>query len=163
MECERHVLVSPGQEVRVIDDEVVTAIRARADRGVGKKTIARELGVSIDTVRRYVRQHVEVRRQVRPTARRLTEARRDVAQALYAGPAAGNAVVVHRLLGERGLAVSPRTIERRLRPCVSVPAHREPVTSYENQLRGVGFVAINATRRHCPKGQPCTGENYAPS
>jgi transposase len=42
----------------------------------------------------------------------LTEAWRDLTRALYAGPAAGNAVVVQRLLAERGLVVSPRTIER---------------------------------------------------
>lgn len=112
MELERDVLVSPAVEVLVIDGEVVTAIRTLADRGVGKKAIARELGVSINTVRRYVRQPVEVGRQVRPTARRLTDEWRDLARALYAGPAAGNAVVVQRLLDERGLAVSTRTVER---------------------------------------------------
>jgi transposase len=112
MAFERDVLVSPAAEVLVLDGEVVTAIRTLADRGAGKKAIARELGVSINTVRRYVRQPHEVGRQVRPTARRLTEAWRDIARALYAGPAGGNAVVVQRLLGERGLAVSTRTIER---------------------------------------------------
>lgn len=115
MEFERGMLVSPTAEVLVIDGEVVTAIRALADRGVGKKTIARELGVSINTVRRYVRQPVEAGHQVRPTARRLTDAWRELARALYAGPANGNAVVVQRLLDERGLAVSTRTIERATR------------------------------------------------
>jgi transposase len=91
---------------------VVRAIRALAGRGVGKKTIAREIGISINTVRRYVRHPIEAERQIRPTARRLTDAWRDLARALYAGPAAGNAVVVQRLLGERGLEVSTRTIER---------------------------------------------------
>ena len=112
MEFERDVLVSPTEEVLVLDGEMVTAIRTLADRGVGKKAIARELAVSINTVRRYVRRPLEAGRQVRPTARRLTDAWRDLARALYAGPAAGNAVVVQRLLGERGLAVSTRTIER---------------------------------------------------
>ena len=112
MEFERDVLVSPTEEVLVLDGEVVTAIRTLANRGVGKKAIARELGVSINTVRRYVRQPLEAGRQVRLTARRLTDAWRDLARALYAGPAGGNAVVVQRLLGERGLAVSTRTIER---------------------------------------------------
>ena len=112
MAYERDMLVSPAAEVPVIDGDVVTAIRTLAGRGVGKKTIAREVGVSINTVRRYVRQPIEAGRQVRPTARRLTDAWRDLARALYAGPAAGNAVVVQRLLGERGLFVSTRTIER---------------------------------------------------
>ena len=55
MEFERALLVSPPAEVPVIDGDMVTAIRTLAHRGVGKKTIARELGVSINTVRRYVR------------------------------------------------------------------------------------------------------------
>jgi transposase len=112
MEFERGVLVSPAEEVPVLDGEMVTAIRTLADRGVGKKAMARALGVSINTVRRYVRQPLEAGRQVRPAARRLTETWRDLARALYTGPAAGNAVVVQRLLGERGLVVSTRTIER---------------------------------------------------
>ena len=58
MECERDVLVSPTAEVPVIEGEVVTAIRTLAGRGVGKKTIAREVGVAVNTVRRYLRQPV---------------------------------------------------------------------------------------------------------
>jgi transposase len=112
MEFERDMLVSPAAEVPVIDGAMVTAIRALADRGVGKKAIARAVGVSINTVRRYVRQRVEAGHHVRPAARRLTDAWRDEARALYAGPAGGNAVVVQRLLGEGGLAISTRTIER---------------------------------------------------
>jgi transposase len=112
MEREREELISPIAEVSVVDGEVVTAIRTLAGRGVGKKAIARELGVSINTVRRYVRQPMAAGHQVRPRARRLTEAWRDLTRALYTGPAAGNAVVVQRLLAERGLVVSPRTIER---------------------------------------------------
>jgi transposase len=112
MELEGAVLVSPVSEVPVVDGDVVTAIRTLADRGVGKKTIAREVGVSINTVRRYVRQPIEVGHQTRPAARRLTDAWRERARALYVGPAAGNAVVVRRLLGESGLAVSTRTVER---------------------------------------------------
>jgi transposase len=112
MELEREVLVSPAVEVPVIDGEVVTTIRMLADRGVGKKTLARQVGVSINTVRRYVRQPVEVGQQVRPAARHLTAEWRDLARALYVGPAGGNAVVVQRLLHERGLTVSARTIER---------------------------------------------------
>jgi transposase len=115
MEFEREGLVSPTAEVLVVDGEVVTAIRTLASRGVGKRTVARELGGSINTVRRYVRQPVAAGYQVRPRARRLTDAWRDLARALYGGPAAGNAVVVQRWLAERGLAVTTRTIERAVR------------------------------------------------
>jgi transposase len=112
MELERDVLVSPSGEVPVIEGEVVTAIRTLADRGVGKKTIAREVGVALNTVRRYLRQTIEPGRQVRPAGRRLTDERREEARALYVGPAEGNAIVVQRLLAERGLTVSVRTLER---------------------------------------------------
>src|SRR5687767_4168803 len=112
MELERDVLVSPTGEVPVIEGEVVTAIRTLAGRGVGKKAIAREVGVAVNTVRRYLRQPIAAGMQVRPSARRLTDERREESRALYEGPAGGNAVVVQRLLGERGLTISVRTIER---------------------------------------------------
>jgi transposase len=91
---------------------VVTAIRTLAGRGVGKKAIAREVGVAVNTVRRYLRQPITPGQQVRPSARRLTDDRRGEARMLYEGPAAGNAVVVQRLLAERGCDMSVRTIER---------------------------------------------------
>ena len=50
--------------------------------------------------------------QVRPAARRLTDEARTEARTPYEGPAGGNAVVVQRLLKERGTDVSVRTIER---------------------------------------------------
>ena len=112
MELERDVLVSPTQEVPVVEGEVVLAIRALADCGVGSKAIARALGVARNTVRRYLRQSVETEGQARPAARRLTDDRRLEARTLYDGSAGGNAVVVQRLLAAGGLTVSVRTIER---------------------------------------------------
>ena len=50
MEFERDVLVSPTTEVPVIEGETVTAIRTLASRGIGKKAIAREVGVALNTV-----------------------------------------------------------------------------------------------------------------
>ena len=75
MEFERDVLVSPTTEVPVIEGEMVTAIRTLASRGVGKKAIAREVGVAVNTVRRYLRQPITPGHQVRPAARRLTDER----------------------------------------------------------------------------------------
>ena len=112
MACERDELVSPTREVPVIEGQVVTAIRTLARRGVGKKAIAREVGVAVNTVRRYLRQPLASGDQVRPAARRLTDDRRAEARALYEGAAASNAVVVQRLLAERGCQISVRTIER---------------------------------------------------
>src|SRR5688572_9359379 len=112
MELKMDVLVSPTAEVPVIEGELVTEIRTLADRGVGKKAIAREVGVAVNTVRRYLRQPVAVGVQTRPAARRLTDDHRREARELYEGPAAGNAVVVQRLLAARDVVVSVRTVER---------------------------------------------------
>jgi transposase len=99
-------------EVPVIEGEIVTAIRSLAGRGVGKKAIAREIGVAVNTVRRYLREPIAVGVQTRPAARRLTDEHRRTARELYEGPAAGNAVVVQRLLAARDVTVSVRTVER---------------------------------------------------
>ena len=82
MELERDVLVSPTPEVPVIEGEVVTAIRTLAERGVGKKTIAREVGVAVNTVRRYLRQPIAAGVQHRPAARRLSEEGRQEARGI---------------------------------------------------------------------------------
>ena len=112
MELEAGVLVSPAAEVPVIEGEIVTAIRELASRGVGSKTIAREIGVARNTVRRYLRQPVAARVQVRPATRRLADDARTTVREMYTGMAGGNAVVVKRLLAERGVVVSERTIQR---------------------------------------------------
>jgi transposase len=112
MGVEKDVLGSPIQEVPVVEGEVIIAIRALADCGVGSKAIARAVGIARNTVRRYLRQPDDTQSHVRPTARRLTADRRGEARTLYQGPAGGNAVVVQRLLAARGVTVSVRTIER---------------------------------------------------
>jgi len=112
MELEAGVLVSPAPEVPVIDGDIVTAIRDLTDRGVGSKTIAKQLGIARNTVKRYRREPVIAGVQVRPMARKLSDVDRQVARELYAGAAAGNAVVVRRLLAERGVAASERTMQR---------------------------------------------------
>ncbi len=96
----------------MIREASVAAIRALANRGRGIKVIARAVGVARNTVRRYVRQPVEPGVQVRPATRRLTDEWRDEAWALFGGPAGGNAALVHRLLAERGISASIRTIQR---------------------------------------------------
>lgn len=112
MELEADVLVSPTSEVPVVEGEIVTTIRELASRGIGSKTIAREVGVARNTVRRYLRRGIAAGTQVRPTARRLTDDGRTRARELYTDVAAGNAVVVRRLLAERGIVVSERTVQR---------------------------------------------------
>src|SRR5262245_59442480 len=112
MELEGGILVSLQPEVPVIDGDIVTAIRDLASRGVGSKTIAKQLGVARNTVRRYRGTSVPAGGQVRPAARKLSEADRLTARELYTGVAAGNAVVVQRLLAEHGVVVTARTIQR---------------------------------------------------
>lgn len=112
MELERDGLVSPIQEVLVIEGELVTTIRELASRGVGSKMIARTVGVARNTVRRYLRRPIAPGVQVRPAARRLTDDARCEARTLYEGAAGGNAVVVQRLLKERGTTVSGRSSTR---------------------------------------------------
>src|SRR5262245_26027453 len=106
MELEAGVLVSPTPEVPVIDGDIVTAIRELANRGVGSKTIAKQLGIARNTVRRYRRAPLIAGVQVRPAARRLSDADRQAARELYAGAAGGNAGVVRRLLTQRGVGAS---------------------------------------------------------
>ena len=96
----------------MLEGELVATIRELASRGVGSKAIARTVGVARNTVRRYLRRAVPAGVQTRPKAQRLPESARAEARALYDGAAEGNAVVVRRLLGERGVDVSVRTIER---------------------------------------------------
>jgi transposase len=112
MAFEAGVLVSPAPEVPVIEGDIVSAIRDLAYRGVGRKTIARELGVARNTVRRYRRTPVTAGAQVRPKARKLSDEDREKARDLYAGAAAGNAVVVQRLLAQDDVVVTARTIQR---------------------------------------------------
>lgn len=116
MEQEREGLVSPRAEVPVIEGELVTAIRRLAGCGWGAKAIARELDVARNTVRRYVRTSVDVGVQVRPAARRLSEAAVAEARTLLGGTAEGNAVVVQRLLAEQGQRASVRTVQRAVAP-----------------------------------------------
>ena len=50
----------------------------------------------------------------------------------------------------------------RVRSCVN-PEHLEPVSSRENILRGRGISAQNASKTHCHRGHPLTGDNvYVP-
>jgi hypothetical protein len=63
-EFEKDVRVSSTTQVPVIEGEVVNAIRTLAGRGVGKKAITREVGVAINTVRRYLWQPIAVGEQI---------------------------------------------------------------------------------------------------
>lgn len=106
-------------EVPMVDPEIVRQLRALRALGWGKKRIARELGLSRNSVRRYIREGEAADKQTRPEAWTLDAAERETACKLLDGPAAGNAVVVQRLLKQEDIQVPLRTLQRVLAP------HRE--------------------------------------
>lgn len=104
-----------GLEVRMVEPEIVVRIRGLGAMGWGARRIAREVGVARNTVRRYLRVGQTAEVQVRPGARRLSEGEAGEARELLAGQAAGNAVVVRELLGQRGVRASLSTVQRAVR------------------------------------------------
>src|SRR5690242_7037549 len=112
MGSEVAAVAPPMAEVPMVEAEAVREMRELAGRGWGAKSIARELGLARNTVRRYLRGGSAAEVQRHPSQQRLDEGRRADAVALFEGEAEGNAVVVAQLLAERGVDVSVRTVQR---------------------------------------------------
>src|ERR1041384_3405196 len=87
--------------VPMVDPEIVKQLRALHALGWGSKRIAQELGISRNSVRRYVREGAAAETQTRPAARSLDDSQLALAQELLDGPAQGNGAVGRRLLAER--------------------------------------------------------------
>lgn len=104
-----------GREVPMVEPEVIVRIRGLGAVGWGARRISREVGVVRNTVRRYLRGKERAEVQVRPGARRLCDGQRREAEELFAGEAAGNAVVVRELLAKRGVLASMSTVQRVVR------------------------------------------------
>jgi len=102
--------------VPMLDPEIVTTLRALRALGWGIKRIARELGVARNSVRRYLREGAAAETQTRPGAWTLDTEQQTLACTLLDGPAAGNGVVVKRLLAEQDVDVPLRTLQRVLAP-----------------------------------------------
>jgi transposase len=99
------------EDTRMLEPELVDRIRELSGQGLGSKRIARQLGVSRNTVRRYLA-GATVGFQQRPGARRLDDhTLRDV-HALFGTVAEGNAVVIQQELASRGIDVELRTLQR---------------------------------------------------
>lgn len=96
----------------MVEAEAVRQMRDLAARGLGTKRIAAELGLARNTVRRYLRGGPAAEVQERPAARRLDEVARSEAVSIFESAAEGNAVVVARILAERGIDASVRTVQR---------------------------------------------------
>jgi transposase len=106
------VHLRPAQEdTRMLKPEVVDRIRELADRGLGRKRIARLVGVSRNSVRRYLA-GAPVGYQERPAARRLDATALREVQDLYSTVAEGNAVVIQQELAARGAPIKLRTLQR---------------------------------------------------
>lgn len=126
MEMVRPAIIG-AWEVPMVEADVVEQIRVLRALGRGTKAIARELGLARNTVRRYLA-GAAPGKQERPSARRLTPAAVERAQALLRSEAAGNAVVVRDLLAEDGVTVSLRTLQRHLAPIRAAARAREAAT-----------------------------------
>lgn len=112
MEAEEKAMTPSQAEVSMVEPELVRQIRGLAAQGWGAKRIARELEVSRNTVRRYLRGGVEAGVQRRPRARKLDQVTAARAVELFDTTAEGNAVVVADLLAEAGTTASVRTVQR---------------------------------------------------
>jgi transposase len=102
--------------VPMLEPEIVKQIRALTALGWGKKRVAGELGIARNSVRRYLREGEAAKTQTRPGAWTLDAEKRAAARSLLDGPAAGNTVVVKRLLAEQDVEVPLRTLQRVLAP-----------------------------------------------
>lgn len=103
------------REVPMVEPEVIVRIRGLGAVGWGARRISREVGVARNTVRRYLRGGEGAGVQIRLGARCLGDGERREAEELFAGEAAGNAVVVRELLAKRGMRASMSTVQRVVR------------------------------------------------
>ena len=102
----------PTMAAPMLDSEIVRQIRALSALGWGAKRISDAVGASRNAVRRYLRLGAAADAQVRPQARQLDAEQRALAVELLEGEAAGNAVVVQRLLQDCGVEATVRTVQR---------------------------------------------------
>jgi transposase len=107
-----HVHLRSTQEnTRMVKPEIVDRIRELAGQGFGSKRIAREVGASRNSVRRYLA-GATAGFQERPAARLLDAATLREVRELFGTIAEGNTVVIQQELARRGLHVELRTLQR---------------------------------------------------
>jgi transposase len=103
------------EDSRMLESEVVDRIRELSDQGLGSKRIARKLGISRNSVRRYLA-GARVGFQERPAARHLDAATLREVRDLFGTIAEGNTVVIQQELDRRGFQVDLRTLQRAVAP-----------------------------------------------
>src|SRR3974377_177426 len=104
-------LRSTQEDTRMLEPEVVDRIRELSGQGLGSKRIARQLGISRNSVRRYLA-GATVGYQERPAARCLDSTTLREVHDLFGTVAEGNAVVIQQELASRGIHVELRTLQR---------------------------------------------------
>ena len=104
-------LRSTQEDATMLQAEVVDRIRELAGQGLGTKRIARRLGISRNTVRRYLT-GATVGFHERPAARLLDAATLNQVYQLFGTVAEGNTVVIQQELAKGGLRVELRTLQR---------------------------------------------------
>lgn len=105
----------PQEGHPMLAPELADLIRDLSREGQGIKAIARRLGISRNTVRRYLADTAPGH-QERPAARRWGPELRSLAAQLYHDIAQGNAAVVRQELADRGHDVPLRTLQAILAP-----------------------------------------------
>ena len=99
------------EDTKMLQPEVVDRIRELSGQGLGSKRIARELGISRNSVRRYLA-GAAAGFQERPSGRRLDAAALREVQDLFGTLAEGNTVVIQQELSKKGVSVDLRTLQR---------------------------------------------------
>jgi transposase len=108
-------LRDPQEDHRMLPTQVVDRIHELAGQGLGIKRIARRLGVSRNSVRRYLA-GATVGYQERSAARRLDALTLAEVHRLYRTVAEGNTVVVQQELANQRIHVDLRTLQRAVAP-----------------------------------------------
>jgi transposase len=103
------------EDLRMLKPVLVDLIRELAGQGLGCKRIARQLGISRNSVRRYLA-GATVGFQQRPAARCLDAATQAEVQRLFETVAEGNTVVIQQELAAQGIDVELRTLQRAVAP-----------------------------------------------
>jgi transposase len=108
-------LPDPQEDHRMLKPAVVDLIRELSGQGLGSKRIARQLGISRNSVRRYCA-GARVGFQERPASRCLDAATQHEVKRLFETVAEGNTVVVQQELAGRGIDIDLRTLQRAVAP-----------------------------------------------
>ena len=97
-------LRSTQEDTRMLEPDVVDRIRELSGQGLGSKRIARQLGISRNSVRRYLA-GATVGFQERLAARRLDGPTLSEVHQLFGTVAEGNTVVIQQELASRGIQI----------------------------------------------------------